>query len=241
MKFYRIREDNAPRYTGNLHAARRWVLPGIEPCAVCGRGGKSSAAQYPCVDLSGLPEEEQKKLSDPWPVPFEEFARLRELVRQLAPPDAELESATELGPLTGTGSGYFGQLFMQNPWALYARREALERLQAAGLRGLQGCPLNVRFRVKRPPELMDLQLELRGQFHPDCLPKDPDPPCPTCGRDKGYSLPEPPILAAASLPADLDVFRLAGWSSMIIANERMVDAVTRQELDGVVFRELATR
>jgi len=88
---------------------------------------------------------------------------------------------------------------------------------------------------------MDLQLELRGRFHPDCLPRDLDPPCPTCGRGKGYSLPEPPILAAASLPADLDVFRLADWSSMIIVTERMVDAVTRLELDGGVFRELEAR
>jgi hypothetical protein len=40
---------------------------------------------------------------------------------------------------------------------------------------------------------------------------------------------------------DLNVFRLADWSSMIIATERMVDAVTRLELAGVVFRELETR
>jgi len=39
----------------------------------------------------------------------------------------------------------------------------------------------------------------------------------------------------------LDVFRFADWSTLIIASERMVDAVTRLELDGVVFRELETR
>lgn len=241
MKFYRICEDKAPRYTGDLQAAHRWVLPGIEPCTACGLGPAISTAQYPCVDLDQLPQEEQKKLSDPWPVSLAEFIRLRELVRPLAPPDAELEPGTELGPLTGTGSGHFGQLFMQNPWSLYARREALERLKAEGIRGLHGCPLNVRFRVKRPPELMDLQLELRGRFHPDCLPRDREPPCTTCGKDKGYSLPEPPILAAGSLPMDLDVFRLADASSMIIATERLVDAVDRLELDGVLFRELETR
>ncbi len=242
MKFYRIREDEAPRYTGNLNATHTWGLPGVDfICPSCNTGGKMTAAQYPCMDLSSLPEEEQKKLSDPWPVPREEFARLRELVRPLAPPGAELESGAEFGPLTGTATGYFGQLFMQNPWSLYLRREALEKLQAAGIRGLHGCPLNVRFRQKNHPELLELQLERRGQFHPDCLPRELGPPCSTCGLGKRYSLPQPPILAAASLPEDLDVFRLADWSTLIVASERMVDAVRRLELDGVVFHELETR
>jgi len=241
MRFYRVQEDKAPRYTGNLHATHKWMLPGIEPCPVCRRGGRSSAAQYPCVDLSSLPEQEQRRLSDPWPVPLEEFIRRRELVRALAPPGAELESGTAFGPLTGTGAGYFGQLFMQNPWSLYIRREALDALHVAGVRGLRGCPLDVRFRVKRPPELLDLQLELHGQFHPDCLLGGSKPPCSTCGSDEGFSLPEPVILAAASLPESLDLFRLADWSSLIIASERMVDAVARLELDGVVFQELEAR
>ncbi|WP_257451262.1 SitI6 family double-CXXCG motif immunity protein [Archangium lipolyticum] len=241
MKFYEMEQDEGPRYTGNLNAAHRWGLPGVEStCPGCNLGGRMSAAQYPCVDLSHLPEEEQKKLSDPWPVPYEEFARLRELVRPLVPSGAQLESGTKFGPLTGTASGYFGQLFMQNPWSLCARREALEKLRAAGVRGLQGCPLNVRFRQKNPPQLLDMQLELRGRFHPACLPAR-EPPCPTCGQDKGYSLPTPPILAADSLPEDMDVFRLADWSALIIASERLVDAVRRLELDGVVFRELETR
>jgi uncharacterized double-CXXCG motif protein len=241
MKFYRIREDEGPRYTGNLNAAHKWALPGSEPCPVCGLRGKDSAAQYPSVNLSHLPEEEQKKLSDPWPIPYEEFVRLRELVRPLAPPDAELDSGTEFGPLTGTATGYFGQLFMQNSWSLYIRREALEKLQAAGVHGLTGHPLAVRFRQKNHPELLEPQLELHGRFHPDCLPKSLEPPCSTCGRDKGYSLPQPPLLAATSLPENLDMFRLADCSAFIIASERLVDAVKRLELDGVVFHELEVR
>jgi uncharacterized double-CXXCG motif protein len=101
--------------------------------------------------------------------------------------------------------------------------------------------MKVRFRQRDAPELMDLQLELRGRFHPDCLPPHLALPCPTCGREEGYRLPQPVLLAAASLPEDLDVFRLADWSGLILANERLVEAVARLGLEGVVFQELEVR
>ncbi len=240
MKFYRMREDEAPRFTGNLNAAPRWMLPGIQPCSRCGLGGKDSAAHFPCVDLSHFPKTEQKKFRDPWPVPRVEFNRMRELVSPLVPPGSELQSGSAFGPTTGIGSGYFGQLFMQDAWSLCLRREALEKLRAAGIRGLQECPLQVVFRSRNPPELLDLQLALRGRFHPDCLP-EVDPPCPTCGEDKGFSLPQPVLLAADSMPEDLDLFRFAGASTIILASERLVEAVGRLELDGVVFLPVESR
>jgi uncharacterized double-CXXCG motif protein len=151
-----------------------------------------------------------------------------------------LEPGTVFGPIEGTGSGYFGQLFMQNPWSLYVRREALERLREAGVRGLQGHPINVRFRVKRPPELLALQLELHGQLHADCLPSDRKPPCPVC-ENEPLKRPDPVILDAASLPTELDVFRLRqGWTTIIVT-ERFVEEVQRLELDGVTFHELEAR
>jgi uncharacterized double-CXXCG motif protein len=129
---------------------------------------------------------------------------------------------------------------MQDPWTLYMRREALERLQDAGIRGLQGCPINVRFRVKRPPELMELQLELHGRFHPDCLSPDRSPPCPRCGNETA-PLPDWFLLDATSLPTHLDVFRFRYSPGFIFATERLVDAVRRLELDGVNFREREVR
>jgi uncharacterized double-CXXCG motif protein len=240
MRFYRVVEDEALRYTGDLtNAAHKWGLPGMH-CPNCGVVGGWTGLQYPCVDLSGLPPQELKKLSDGWPVPIEEFERRRELVRPLAPKDALLKTGTVFGPLTGTGSGSFGQLFMQNPWSLFARREALERLQGAELRGLQGGPVNVRFRAKNPPELWELQLTAHGQLHPDCLPPGRKPVCSICGRAE-VSLPAAYWLEATSLPEHLDVFRLVDFPTQIIATERMVDAVKRLELDGVLFREVEAR
>jgi uncharacterized double-CXXCG motif protein len=129
---------------------------------------------------------------------------------------------------------------MQNPWSLYLRREALEQLQDAGVRGLKGCPLNVSFRVKHPPELLELELELHGRFHPGCLPQDRKPPCPKCGNDP-LTLPERFWLDAKSLPTGLDVLRFLDAPGFIIATERFVEAVHRLGLDGVTFQELEVR
>jgi uncharacterized double-CXXCG motif protein len=241
MKCYRIDADPASRYTGNLgNAAHKWGLPGVEPCSRCGTGGGWAGIQYPCVDLSGLPAAELRRLSDAWPVPFEEFARLRELVRPFAPKGAVLEPGTRLGPLTGTGSGSFGSIHMPD-WTLFIRCEALARLRDAGVRGLQGCPLEVRFRGKNPPELLELQLELHGRLHPGCLSPRREPPCPVCGAEGPASIPETYWLSAESLPAHLDVFRLVDFPTLLIATERLVDAVRRLELDGVTFQELDAR
>jgi uncharacterized double-CXXCG motif protein len=240
MRFYEVTEDKAPRYTGDLgNAAHPWGLPGRR-CPDCALTGGPAGLQYPCVDLSGLPAQELQKLSDSWPVPFEEFERLRKLVLPLAPEDAVLKPGTRFGPLTGTGRGSFGQLFMQNSWSLFVRREALERLQSAGLRGLLGCPLAVRFRAKSAPELRELQLRVQGRLHPDCLPPGRQPPCATCDR-ASLRLPVTYWLDASSLPEDVDVFRLSDWPTLIIATEHMVEAVRHLELDGVVLRELETR
>ncbi|QRN98688.1 double-CXXCG motif protein [Archangium violaceum] len=241
MKLYRVLGDEAPRYTGNLNAGHKWGLPGVQwsrPCPSCRQGGGVGGLHYPCVDLSRLPERE--KFHEARPVPYEEFVQLRELVRPLVPIWAELQPGTSFGPVEGSGLGYFGQLFMQNPWTLYARREALERLQAAGMRGLQGCPIKVRFRQKSHPELLELQLELHGQFHPDCLSPDRKPICPTCGSNQN-PLPEKFWPAASSLPKDLDIFRFRDAPGFILATERMVDTVKQLELDGVVFQEVEVR
>ncbi len=241
MKFYEATEDTSLGYTGDLdYAVHKWGLPGVQPCPTCRAGGGTIGLEYPCVDLSSLPETELKKLSDRWPVPREEMSRLTELVRPFAPSWALLKPGALFGPITGKGSGRFGQLAMQNPWTLLLRREALERLQAADVRGLQGCPIDVRFRGKNPPELVELQLELPGRLHPVCLPPNRKPPCPTCGSDP-FNMPNPIVLNAATLPEDVDVFRMADTWGVILVTERFVEGVPRLELDGVTFKELEAR
>ena len=209
------------------------------PLPLCDATWSASAGAYPCTDLSTLEERkeyEEARLEED----YAEFERLRERVRSLMPAGAPLRPGTNFGPLVGTARGSFGQLVLQDGWDLLIRREALEQLQAEGVRGLKGCRAELRFRQKNAPELWELQLEPRGRLHPDCLPPDLKPPCAKCGR-LGLKRPEAPLLDATSLPEDRDLFRLGNFLTMLIATERFVDTVHRLGFEEVRFLELPVR
>lgn len=120
------------------------------------------------------------------------------------------------------------------------RREALERMQAEGVRGLAGHPTELRFRQKAPPALLEVEILPQGHLHPDCLSPERVPPCARCGWF-GDRLPEDFILEAASLPAHTDLFRLTDFETILICTERFREAVQRLGLDGVAFREVPVR
>ncbi|MFP2926063.1 double-CXXCG motif protein [Pyxidicoccus sp. 3LG] len=238
-RYFWLREDRAAtaRHKGGFNAGHRWGLPGAS-CDACGVTWSSSGHLYPAVDLSRLPA--QGEFEEPRPEPFAEFARLRELVRPLAPPSATLPPGTGFGPLVGTAHGDLGPLTWQGSSLLLLRRDTLERLHAEGIRGLLGARTELRWRQKNPPEMLELQLEPHGRLHPDCIPPDEPPPCQTCGRF-GLTRPDEPILDAVSLPTDLDLFRVGNFATMLIGTERFMEAVRRLELEGITFRELPTR
>ncbi|GMU02734.1 hypothetical protein KH5H1_68540 [Corallococcus caeni] len=238
--FFWLRDDEAATslYSGDFDATHKWFLPGIKNCPGCGATWSGWGRQYPAVDLSLIPQHQE--FEEPRPEPFHEFVRLRELVRPLVPPDASLPPGTSFGPLTGQASGQFGPFTWQGTSLMLIRRDTLDGLQAAGIRGLLGCKTELRFRKKTPPDILELQIEPRGLLHRDCLPPDLEPPCPTCGR-QGFRRPEDPILDGASLPTDRDLFRLDNFSTMIIGTDRFKDAVEQGGWTGISFRELPVR
>lgn len=235
--FYWLRKDKEAGYTGSYNARHKWALTGVH-CPQCGSTWASGSAAYPSVDLS--PVAGQADFETPRPEPYDEFVRLRELIRPLVPPGTQLLPGDEFGPLQGTAAGTFGQFLLHNPWTLLMRREAVERLQAEGMRGLRGYRTELRFRQKKPPELLEVEIFPHGRLHPDCLPPDRVPPCARCGWF-GYSRPEEPILDAASMPTHTDLFRLADFDTTILCTERFREAALRLGLDGVVFREVPVR
>ncbi len=236
---FRCQEPSAPGdwpYTGEYSAFHKWKLPGVN-CPAC-RAIWGGGPAYPGADLSGLPEVrkfEEAYLEED----FSEFERLRELVRPLVPPGALLEPGTKFGPLVGSARGTFAQLFMILD-DLLIRREALEQLQAEGIRGLNAFSTQLRFRQRKAPELLELQIEPHGLLHRDCIPRGKAEPCGKCGR-YDFSLPKKPLLARASLPEHLDLFRLANFTTVIVASERLVEVIRRLGFEEVSIRELPLR
>ncbi len=165
---------------------------------------------------------------------------MRELVRPLLPPGAVVEPGSGFGPLVGNAQGSFGSFASISSWVLLMRREALEKLQAEGLRGLKGCRTEVRFRQRNSPELLELEILPAGRLHADCLPSPREPACSRCGRED-LTLPKQPLLDAATLPPHLDLFRLVDISTVIVCNERFVDACQRLGLDGISFHPMPTQ
>lgn len=240
MRFYEL--DSVPeenlRYTGEYRAERKWGLPGVH-CPTCDVSWAGISEAYPSVDLSGLPEA--KQLEKAWlEKDYAKFSRLREMVRPLVPPGARLTPGTEFGPLVGSARGNFPQLYMLYAWRVIIRRDALEQLQAEGLRGLKGCRTGIRFRQRTAPELMELEMEQQGLLHPDCLPPGKTGPCETCGGND-FDFPKQPLLDKASLPEHLDVFRLRNHHGVILLSERFVDTLHRLGFEEFSLRELPVR
>ncbi|MFL5349214.1 MAG: double-CXXCG motif protein [Hyalangium sp.] len=242
MRFYSLETVPNPRYSGGHDYGNKWGLPGVD-CPVCRAVWSIAGDSYPSVDLSHFPPQEQKKYLPRCEGDYAEFERLREQVRPLAPPGVHLWPGTLFGPMHGSAQGEFGPLVLHHSWTLLMRREPMERLQAEELRGLKGVRTELRFRKKNPPELLEMELLPRGRVHPDCLPADRPAPCPKCER-KGGTRPDGSemILDAATLPADLDLFRLEDFLTTIIATERFAEAVRRLGYEqDIAFRELPTR
>jgi uncharacterized double-CXXCG motif protein len=237
MQYFIIDEDRSAGYTGFVDAAPKWGLPGIRNCPAC-KATWSGSLAYPSVDLTpviALADFETARAE-----PIEEYERLRELVRPLLPPGTVLKPGTMFGPSVGKAQGRFGPLVMNYSWVLMVQREALEKLQAEGLQGLKGCRIQVRFRQRNSPELLELELHPTGRTHPDCLPPHRNPPCSRCGR-LGLRLPDELLLDTSTLPNDRDLFRLEDFSGVIVCTERFAEACQRLGLDGVAFQPVPSK
>ncbi|NNB86710.1 SitI6 family double-CXXCG motif immunity protein [Corallococcus exiguus] len=237
MKFFRLRPAEGPRFTGFLDGVHQWGLPG-GLCPVCEASPGGLGEAYPSVDLSGW--RHRRELAEARQVPLEEYERLRELLRPHTPPGALLLPDAEFGILRAKASGRWGALHLPYAWLLVMQREALVRVRGAGF-DLLASDMDLHFRGKTPRvELVEIELHPRGRLHDGCFPGGRERPCERCGR-QGDRLPGAPVLDGRTLPTDMDLFRLSDYTTVIIANERFVDAMTRLEMEGVVFKELPVR
>jgi uncharacterized double-CXXCG motif protein len=231
MRYFRVEADTSSEYTGFVKGSHRWALPGVDSCPACKSTWGGMSLTYPSVDLT--PVASLADFTDPWAQPIEEYERRRELVRPFLPPGALVEPGVCLGPLVGNAQGRFGALVRLHPFMFLIQSEALEKLQAKGLRGLNGCPTQLRFRQRDSPKLLELELLPVGRAHDDCLESKREPPCPRCGRCP-LVLPDDLVLDSTTLPSHLDVFRLEDFS-VVMCTQSFASACKRLRLDGVVF------
>lgn len=238
MKFFEVLEDEDTQSTGRIDGVSPWCIPSID-CAICGGHGGLGEA-YPTVDLSrfehrALLEEPQSQQT----LSLEAYQQLREQLRTYVPPGAPLEPGTQLGPVAGKAKGRFGDFYFQAPWAPWIRVSALVKLQAAGVRGLHGALGDLGYRGQPGPPLHCLEVLVRGALHPTRRAPDWQEPCPRCGSHRSGYPSEAAVLAASTLPDDIDIFRLRDFKTVLVASERFVEAVKQLRLSDIAFRELS--
>ncbi|MCY1032686.1 double-CXXCG motif protein [Corallococcus sp. BB11-1] len=234
MKYFRLHPAEGPRFTGTLEGIHRWGLPGAL-CPVCQSGPGGLGEAYPSVDLAGW--SHRRELEEPRQAPLEEYERLRLLLRPQAPPGALLLPEAEFGPTVGKAFGWWGDLHLPEPWTLVMKRGAVERLREAMGIQLRACRMDLRFQEIDTPDLLEIEIHPHGRLDDSCFLDGRERPCERCGR-QGDILPDIPILDGSTLPVGQDLFRLADFTTIIIATERFVEAVNRLGLEGVVFKEV---
>ncbi|MCP3105569.1 double-CXXCG motif protein [Myxococcus sp. K15C18031901] len=223
MRLFRLGRDldlAKGRERWSLHAKRRWGLPGAE-CPQCFHGGSAFGHAYPSVDLSGLHQEREYRKARL--APWDEYVRLRDLVRPLLPAGVPLLPSLDMGPLVGAVRGRPPPVVLEPAWTLLVQPEAVERLLAAGLRGIN--PQHTALKVGRDvPPMFELELVAGGDYAPEIRPAPVGAPCPLCSTQPTTARPSPWWLDSASQP-NADVFRFREVPAAIIATERFVEVV----------------
>nr|ABX46802.1 hypothetical protein pMF1.19c [Myxococcus fulvus] len=231
MTYYEVQSSPEHRWSGALRAERRWSLPGLEDCPGCHEtwGG---GLEYPAVDLSNLPVA--RELEDARPETWDEFSRLRELVRPYCPPGAQLEPGTAFGPLVGTAHGKWGPVTLEDITTLLVREDALRAM--AGLNLTHAWP-----QLRRQPtmRIAEIQLAPAGRLAPECTRPGRPTPCAVCGR-RGGLLPHRYWLDAESIPADADAFRPTDATSLVIVSGRMADRINDLEASDITLAPIGT-
>ncbi|MBZ4399387.1 double-CXXCG motif protein [Myxococcus faecalis] len=224
MRFFRldpIDDAAATQWRWSLDAKRRWGLPGTE-CPRCHAGPMTIALNYPSVDLSGLPEERAYRKARF--VPWEEYAPLRDRVLPLLPPGAVVRPGMGMGPLEGRVRGRPAPLSMDAPWNLYAQPTGVERLLSANLRGIKPVPTATKTPRDVPP-LLEFELQVGGDYVPECRPLPMGESCPVCGtQPRSAPSIDEEWLDADSMPV-ADVFRFRWNPAVTLASERFVEVL----------------
>lgn len=234
MELYKISPDDAQwgkLYKDYLVAYHSWHLPGVH-CPKCDQKWATIGVSYPLVDLSGTLIG--KQLEKARNVDLEVFETLRDAVKPYAPAGLPLPPGTEFGVVKGKVRGKFGDFVWRHLWDPLIRVEAYQKLVRTGLHLPETADPILQEKVQG--QLFQLQIEPYGCLSPRSY-IDPDTPvCPRCKRD-GRKL-DKLILVRASIPTQLDMFRIGDFPTKVLVNQDFKDAVEQFGLTNILFEKV---
>ncbi|WP_169791350.1 double-CXXCG motif protein [Sandaracinus amylolyticus] len=211
-----------------------WTIAGID-CPRCGKWGRTGL-WYPSIDpreLDGL-----ATASGTEHLPPADFAQHIAALRK------RVGDALVLGPTTSVGSRAAvvdrrpRDLYLPCGFELLARLAVWEELSRQGVR-LGSAPVPCEFTLKRTGE--DLQLSAvdippRARLVSSLRAEAEANRCSICGR-LPITLPDRDQLRfeRESIPTDLDLFRGAEATTVVLATQRFVDVVSARAWKGARF------
>ncbi|GEN12443.1 Myxococcus xanthus double-CXXCG motif paralogous family [Myxococcus fulvus] len=240
MRYYRldpVDDAAATQWRWSLDTKRRWGLPGTE-CPRCHSSPLAIALNYPSVDLSRLPEEREYRKARV--APWDEYVQLRDRVLPLLPPGAMVQPGMGMGPLAGRVRGRPPPVAMDGAWNLFVQPEGVDRLLAAGLRGIKPLPTAIKTARDVPP-LLEMELQVSGDDVPECRPTPVGEPCPGCGVQRSRRSTVGAEWLDASAMNGLDVFRFRRNPAMTVGSERFVEVLRGMGDTGIRVTEVVVK
>lgn len=233
MRLFHIQPDDA-NWCGQyeISASHLWGLPGVR-CSVCGRTWSTTGMAYPTFDLSTLPSV--ARYCELSPVTVEDFRELRDPLLRLLPADSVLPPGTEFGSLVGKAQGEFGDFAWVNPWTMLVRHEASVRLTSENVRLPEAVVPRLEFPSQPPVKLLEFQIEPLATLSPASFLSTERSSCSFCGYDARKV--DRIIVSEASMLSDVDLFRLRGFPTVILATERFAKVVQEASMTGILMSE----
>lgn len=217
-----------------IDATHEWGLPGVI-CPVCGNTWSNIGLAYPWVSLS-------RNYRLKGTIEFPERCHLMSLhsKKQTGSVPSQRNlcfTRHRVWPLVGKASGKFADFAWVNPWTLLIEQRAYLQLQRTGINLPLTASPKLAFRRKSHNRLVELQIEPHALLTVANVLTDSSP-CTAC-QYSSLSLPEEIGIDESSLPAQVDLFRVRNFTTLILASENFKNATVELGLTGIDFREVA--
>jgi uncharacterized double-CXXCG motif protein len=236
MKMFEIREDQFRKKAGYIDAGHKWGLPGVI-CPVCKSTWATISLEYPGVDLTDFADKKLYRKARP--EPLSEFLRLRQKIADAFPQLPVLEPGANFGPSVGKAVGGRLDGFVWRAWwTICLEASALEKLKESDLLLPNLVKAELKFK-KEEQEVFEFDLPLESKLTNGVYDGIQLKYCDACGRDSS-SKPKEMLIDKASIPNDVDIFRVSNFTTIILVTERFVKAVTNLDIKGAVFEEVIT-